>query len=405
MKPIEYLKMASKTLLGNKLRSSLTILGIVIGNASVITLVGVGQGTQKLASEQFSALGTNVLFIVPEKSDNWGVTHQESRPLSLDDAQAISSQVPAIKEVSPEIQSMKLATYRNKVTQTRIIGTTPEYLSVRKFDVAKGRFLTLSDIRRNAQVVVLGSELTTKLFGQKNPLGELVVLKNINFLVIGVMESKGSVLGTNLDDTAMIPVTTIAYQILGDTSPYGIELSFIAVSAKNNTPISTAKFQIENLLRQRHKIRNKDDFSIQTQKDLLKTANQITGALTLLLGAIAGISLFVGGIGIMNVMLMSVTERTHEIGLRKAIGASPQDILIQFLIEAIILSILGGLMGIATGMGGNLLIATFTPLKAGVSLLAITITITISGSIGLFFGVVPARRASKLDPIIALRSI
>ena len=218
------------------------------------------------------------------------------------------------------------------------------------------------------------------------------------------MESKGSFLGNNQDDTAFIPLTTMANQIVGKTSPFGLEISFISVSAKDKNSISAAQFQIKNLLRLRHKINGEDDFGVQTQKDILEIVDTITGALTLMLAAIAAISLLVGGIGVMNIMLVSVTERTQEIGLRKAIGAQKKDILIQFLIEAIILSATGGLLGTLIGIGGVLLVGALSPLSATVSPITIVVAVGVSGSIGLFFGVVPAQRAAKLDPIVALRS-
>ena len=402
MKIFDYWQIASQNLLKNKLRSSLTMLGIIVGNASVITLFGIGQGPQNLAAQQFQSLGTNVLFVVPDVSDGWGTTYQKPRSLVLEDARAIATQVPAVSEVAPEIQSTEVANYGSKTFETRAIGTTPEYLSVRNFDVAKGRFLNESDIESNNLVVTLGPELATKLFNQENPLNQYVRIRNIDFRVIGVMKPKGSVLGTNLDDVAMIPVTTMANRLTGRTSSAGIELSFISFSAQDKTRVEAALFQVRNLLRQRHQAY---DFSIQTQKDLSATADRIASALTLFLVAIASISLFVGGIGIMNIMLISVSERTSEIGLRKAVGASGRQILMQFLIEAVILSVLGGSIGAFVGVGGNILVASFTPLKASISPLVIALTLGVSGSIGLFFGVAPARQAARLDPIVALRSI
>lgn len=402
MKIFDYWQIASQNLLKNKLRSSLTMLGIIVGNASVITLFGIGQGTQNLVTQQFQSLGTNVLFVVPDVSDGWGTTYQKPRSLVLEDARAIATQVPAVSEVAPEIQSTEVANYGSKTFETRAIGTTPEYLSVRNFDVAKGRFLNESDIESNNLVVTLGPELATKLFNQENPLNQYVRIRNIDFRVIGVMKPKGSVLGTNLDDVAMIPVTTMANRLTGRTSSAGIELSFISFSARDKTRVEAALFQVRNLLRQRHQA---SDFSIQTQKDLSATADRIASALTLFLVAIASISLFVGGIGIMNIMLISVSERTSEIGLRKAVGASGRQILMQFLIEAVILSVLGGSIGAFVGVGGNILVASFTPLKASISPLVIALTLGVSGSIGLFFGVAPARQAARLDPIVALRSI
>lgn len=401
---VESVKMAATTLVANKLRSGLTMLGIIIGNASVIAMVGIGQGAQKLASEQFESLGPNVLFIVPGSQETRNTTFQVPRTLVLEDAEAIATQVPSVKEVAAQISSRQLITYRNKNTSTTIVGTTPEYLSVRSFDVAQGRFISEQDVRRNNQVVALGPDIAERLFGNVDPVGQQLRIKNVSFQVIGVMESKGSFLGDNQDDTVFVPITTLANRIVGQTSPYGLEVSIISISAKDPESTTAARFQVENLLRLRHKINGEDDFTVRAQEDLLQIVGTITGALTLMLTAIAAISLFVGGIGVMNIMLVSVTERTQEIGLRKAIGAREQDILVQFMIEAVILSAAGGVLGTLIGVGGVLFVGAVTPLQAGVSPVAILMAVGVSGGIGLFFGVVPAQRAAKLDPIVALRS-
>jgi putative ABC transport system permease protein len=400
----ESIKMAATTLVANKLRSSLTMLGIIIGNASVISLVGIGQGAQRLASEQFESLGPNLLFVVPGSQETRRTTFDIPKTLVLEDAEAIATQVPSVDDVAPQLSSRLLANYRNKNTSTAIVGTTPEFLSVRNFDVAKGRFINNLDLNRNKQVVVLGSDLREKLFGTTDPVGQTVRIKNASFQVIGVLEAKGAFLGDNQDDTAIIPLTTMANRLVGRTSPYGTALDFISVSAKSQDSINAAKFQIENLLRLRHKITKEDDFTVRTQKDILTIVDTITSGLTLLLAAIAGISLLVGGISVMNIMLVSVTERTQEIGLRKAIGAQERDILVQFLIEAVILSAAGGLIGMGLGIGVVQVVSMVSPLKAGISPMAIVLSVSVSGGIGLFFGVVPARRAAKLDPIVALRS-
>lgn len=405
MNLIESLKMASTTLVANKLRSSLTMLGIVIGNASVIAMVGVGQGAQKLAAEQFESLGPNVLFVVPGSQEERRTSFDLPKTLVWEDAKAIATQVPTVVEVAPQINANQLITYRNRNTNKLVIGTTPEFLTVRSFDVARGRFINNIDLQRNNRVVVLGPEIAERLFGQDDPVGKRIRIKNSGFEVIGVMAAKGSFLGTNQDETVYIPLTTMANQIVGRTSPYGTEVSFISVSALNENSVRAAKFQIENLLRLRHKITDKDDFGVQTQKDILNIVGTITGALTFLLAAIAGISLLVGGIGVMNIMLVSVTERTQEIGLRKAVGAKKQDILVQFLIEATILSATGGIVGTVIGISTILAVGALSPLSPVVSPVAIIIAVSVSGGIGLFFGVFPAQRAAKLDPIVALRSI
>jgi putative ABC transport system permease protein len=322
----------------------------------------------------------------------------------LADAEAIATQVPSVKAVAPEFNSRELVTYRNRNTNINAIGTTPGFLPVRDFDVGRGRFLTDLDIKRSNQVAVLGADLAKRLFDNVDPVGQQLRIKNVSFQVVGVLEAKGSNLGVNYDEAALVPITTMANRIVGRTSPYGIELTYVVASAKDADSVEAAEFQITNLLRLRHKITEEDDFTINTQKDAMETVGKITGALTIMLAAIAGISLFVGGIGVMNIMLVSVTERTQEIGLRKAIGAREKDILVQFMIEAVILSAAGGVLGTLIGVGGTLLIAVFSPLQAGISPVAILLAVGVSGGIGLFFGVVPAQRAAKLDPIVALRS-
>jgi putative ABC transport system permease protein len=401
---VESIKMATTTLVANKLRSSLTMLGIIIGNASVIAMIGIGEGAQKYIAKELESLGPNVLFVIPGNRETERISLDVPKTLVLADAEAIATQVPSVQSVTAESNSRELVTYRNKNTNINVIGTTPNFLSVRQFDVDRGRFLTNLDIKRSNQVAVIGAELAKRLFGSTDPVGQQLRLKNVSFQVIGVLQAKGSNLGVDYDDAALIPVTTMANRIAGRTSPYGIELTYLVAAAKDADSVDAAEFQITNLLRLRHKLTGEDDFTIRTQKDALETVGKITGALTVMLAAIAGISLFVGGIGVMNIMLVSVTERTQEIGLRKAIGAREQDILIQFMIEAVILSAAGGVLGTLIGVGGSLLVGAVTPLQAGVSPMAILMAVSVSGGIGLFFGVVPARRAAKLDPIVALRS-
>jgi putative ABC transport system permease protein len=401
---IESAKMAGKTLTANKLRSTLTMLGIIIGNASVIAMIGIGQGAQKLASEQFESLGPNVLFVTPGAREARNRTFDLPRTLVLEDAKAIASQVPSIREVAPQRQSQLPLVYQNLNSNSLVVGTTKEFLSVRSFDMQKGRFITDQDVERNTQVVALGSEVADRFFGNRDPIGDEIRIKGITFRVVGVLQSKGAFLGNNQDDAVYVPISTMASRLTGRTSPYGLDLTFISIAAKNEASIPAAEFQITNLLRLRHQITAEDDFTVQTQKDILTIVNTITGGLTVMLAAIAAISLIVGGIGIMNIMLVSVTERTQEIGLRKAIGASQSDILIQFMIEAVILSAAGGLLGTLIGVGGIMLVGAVSPLQAGVSPIAIAIATSVSGGIGLFFGVVPARQAAKLDPIVALRS-
>jgi putative ABC transport system permease protein len=405
MNLIESFKMATSTLVANKMRSSLTMLGIIIGNASVITMVGVGQGAKNLASEQFESLGPNVIFVVPGSEEERRTTFNRPQTLVWSDAIAIAEQVPSVKEVAPELTANQLITYRNSNANEQVVGTTPEYLTVRSFEVAQGRFFSDVDVQRNQKVTVLGAEIAEKFFPRQNPLGKKIRVKNTNLEIIGVLEAKGAFLGTNQDRTVYVPLTTMANQIVGETSPYGTGIGFISIAAKDENSIRAASLQIENLLRLRHKITGEDDFSVRTQKDVLQIVSTVTSGLTVLLAAIAGISLLVGGIGVMNIMLVAVTERTKEIGLRKAVGAKSGDILWQFLIEATILSAAGGAIGTVVGVTGIIIVGAISPLAPTISPVAIILAVGVSGAIGLSFGVFPAKAAAKLDPIVALRSI
>jgi putative ABC transport system permease protein len=404
----ESFRMAGKTLAANRLRSTLTMLGIIIGNASVILMVGVGQGAQKYASQQFQSLGTDVIFVITGTDNARRNVIAPPNRLVLADAEAIAEQVPTVRSVAPQINGSELAIAGNNTKRATLIGTTDSYAIVRNAEVSSGRFLSSDDVKRNARVVTVGAAIAKELFPQGNPIGQLVRIRGTSYEVIGIMSEKGAFLGTNQDDTVFMPITTMTNQLTGRTSPYGIAIQVINVSATSNDNVDAAQFQISNLLRLRHRstdVNADDTFTVRTQQDALEIVGNITGALTILLAAIAGISLLVGGIGIMNIMLVSVTERTQEIGLRKAIGAAPSDILTQFTIEAVILSLLGGAIGTGIGISGVLLLSVVTPLQAGISIGAIVLAVSVSGGIGLFFGIFPARQASRLDPIVALRSI
>ncbi len=401
----EAFKMAGKTLVSNKLRSSLTMLGIIIGNASVITLVGLGRGAQTLAKNQLSNLGANVLFIVPGNNDTRRRGISFPKTLVLEDSIAIEKEVPSVSKVAPQISANEIVQSNSKSLNISIAGITPDFLKVRSFEVDKGRFISESDVKSARSYVVIGPDLKDDFFKDKSVIGEKIRIKDHNYEIIGLLKPKGAVFGSNQDKNAYIPLTTMVNRISGKDPTYGVSLSFISVEAINKNKTSAAKFQITNLLRQRHNIVRDDDFAVRSQEDALNIVTNITSGLTFLLAGIGAVSLFVGGIGIMNIMLVSVSERTEEIGLRKAIGAKQSDILIQFLFEALILSTIGGLVGTASGLTGVFILGVITPLPASVGLTTTISTMFISGSIGLIFGVLPAKRASQLDPIVALRSL
>ncbi|MEB3243739.1 MAG: ABC transporter permease [Cyanobacteriota bacterium] len=401
----ETVAMAVATLRGHRLRSLLTMLGIVIGNASVITLVGLGKGAQRLADEQLTSLGPNVLFVVPGRNDTRRQGLDTPKTLILEDAEAIAEQVPSVRRVAPQISMLEVVQSGALTSSATITGVTPEFLGVRSFEIAKGRFISDNDNESARNVVVLGPDLKDKLFPTGEAIGRRLRIRDQSFEVIGVMVAKGAVFGNNQDETAYLPLATMVNRLSGRDPTYGISLSFISVEAKDEKSMGAAAFQITNLLRQRHRIIRDDDFVVRSQKDALAIVQTITGGLTLLLGAIGAISLLVGGIGIMNIMLVSVSERTEEIGLRKAIGARSGDVLKQFLVESLILSSLGGCIGGLLGVGTVALVAAVTPLPATIGATMVVVTIGFSGVIGLFFGVVPAKRAAALDPIVALRSL
>jgi len=394
MNIFENLNMAVKTLTANKLRSALTMLGIIIGNGSVVALSAIGEGAKKFTQEQLETIGPNQLSIRAKPEEN------QQAYIFLPDVEAIATQATAVAGVAPQLESNLRLSYKQNNLAANVTGTTPGMLFVRNLRVRQGRFFNNREQTEQTQVAVLGAEVANKLFSRENPLGKVIQINNLIFSVIGVMQPKGSFLGANYDEAVYIPITTAAYNLIGRRSPRGIPLDYMELSAKDEESVRIAAFQVTNILTLRH---GKKDFTISANKSVQDLVGKVTGGLSLVLATVGGISLLVGGIGIMNIMLVSVTERTKEIGLRKAIGASSANILSQFLIEAIILSLGGGFIGTAIGASGAFIIGLVTPIKPLLQPEAILLATAVSGSIGLIFGVAPAQQAAKLDPITALR--
>ena len=394
---------ALRALRRNKMRSALTALGIIIGVASVVAMVAVGNGAQARITSQVAALGQNLLTVFAGSRRTGGVSSGlgSASTITLADADAIGREVTDVVAISPEISTSAQAIANGRNWSTSIVGESPDYLKIRDWKLAAGSMFTDRDVRGAAKVAVIGSKTCHELFGPLNPVGQTVRVKNIPFVIIGLLESKGAGMGgQNQDDRIIIPYTTAMKRITGDRY-----LRSVSVQIASADRMDAAQQQITSLLRQRHRLTagRDDDFNIFNQKEIADTVNSISLVITLLLGSIAGISLVVGGIGIMNIMLVSVTERTREIGIRIAVGAQPSAIKLQFLIEAITLSLLGGLIGVFIGIGVSRLVAIFADFKAIVSVSSIVLAFGVSFVIGVFFGFYPAQKAAALDPIDALR--
>lgn len=412
MQLAESLRIALRALAANKLRSILTMLGTIIGVAAVLTLMSVGQGVEQYVTAQFAGIGTNLLFIVPGQLSDGPATQRVpgSSTLTLSDANAIAepNRIPGVAAVAPEITGQGTVSRGRNSLGLQVSGTTADYAFTRSWQPVMGSFLSEADVEDRARVVVLGSSVYERLFEPgEYPIDQTVQINNLVFRVIGVMEEKGGSGFGNMDDLVFMPFTTAQDRLFRRRTTSGdYRVSVIYVSVESADAMSQVQEDITLLLRDRHQISylNEDDFSVINQADLISIFGDILGALTLFLGAIAGISLLVGGIGIMNIMLVSVTERTREIGLRKAVGARRRDILGQFLLEAVTLSFIGGLLGIAIGVAGAQAISTFQEgFSAVVTMDVILTAVLFSVAVGLFFGIYPAHRASRLNPIDALR--
>jgi putative ABC transport system permease protein len=416
MSIIELIRIALRALTANKLRSILTMLGIIIGVGAVIALMSVGQGVQALITEQLQSAGSNLVIVIPGSLDDNRTAGgppqtRADKPLTMGDFRAINDplQVSDVTVAVPEVDGQIAVERGRDSLRLQVTGTNETFPFVRNYNVADGRFITAEDVLGEARVVALGSKAATTLFKEGDyPIGQTVKLNGLPFRVIGVMEEKGGGGFGSFDNQIFVPVSTAQSRLFpylrSNTGEHTI--SFILVKAASEDKLKDVVTQIEDLLRQRHNITylNEDDFTVINQADILNIFGSITGVLTTFLGGIAAISLLVGGIGIMNIMLVSVTERTREIGLRKAVGAKRRHILLQFLVEAMVLSLIGGVIGMLLGFVGAMALASLSDqLRAVITVQSVVLAVGFSALVGLFFGIYPALRASQLHPIDALR--
>jgi putative ABC transport system permease protein len=399
----ESVRIALTALLANKLRSALTMLGIIIGVGAVIAMVSVGMGVRQKVTNSIASLGSNMLIVSPGSANSGGVRSAAGSnvKLKLEDSDAIKSKIKNIDYVSPTVSSSYQIVNGNQNWNSTVQGVTPEYMAIRSLVVSTGSFITQNDINTRNRVAVIGTTVATNLFGTSNPVGKTIRVNNSPYKIIGILESKGqSSMGQDQDDVVIVPLTTAQERLLGITY-----VKSINIQVSNANQMDQVQNEIETLLRQRHRIfgDKEDDFSVRNLTSLMQTMNETTTMLTLFLGSIAAISLIVGGIGIMNIMMVSVTERTREIGIRKALGATFKNIMMQFLIESVVIGVIGGLLGVGFGCAVSLAIAKIGGFNTVITAAPILISFGVSVGIGLFFGIYPARKAALLDPIEALR--
>jgi putative ABC transport system permease protein len=397
------LKVSMRALRRNKLRSALTALGIIIGVGAVIAMVSIGNGAKAQVEAQIASLGQNVILIFSGSITRSGVRGGwgSAGTLTVDDALAIAREVPGIVRVSPEVRTSRQIGAAGQNWSTQILGESADYFELRDWALTDGAPFSEQDIRAAAKLAVIGKTVATQLFPSESPVGQVLRIKNVPFIIVGVLAAKGmSLMGTDQDDVVVIPYTSALKRVTGDTT-----LRSMMAQAASAGDLATAQQQITELLRQRHRIGagREDDFTVRTQQEIAEMATATSKVMTMLLGAIASVSLLVGGIGIMNIMLVSVTERTREIGIRLAVGARGRDILLQFLIEAVTLSSFGGAIGILLGVGASQVLARVMEWPSLISVSSIVIALAFSMGVGVFFGFYPARKAAQLDPIEALR--
>jgi len=402
----ENIKIAFQSLFLNKLRSALTMLGIIIGVGAVVAVMSIGTGAQASVVKSIQGIGSNLVIVIPgNRQTDMGALNQFSssgkESLKLQDVTAIQKHAKYIEGVIPVILSTAPVVYMNKGSNISIYASSEEAVGVYNFEIEEGKFFSKSDVANSANVAILGKTVRDKLFGEENPIGKNIKIFGKNFKIIGTVKSKGTnTFGQDQDNTVAVPITTAMSKLYGQNY-----LNLIIAKAENEKDIDIASEEISRILRKQHGIKSgeKDDFTVQNQTEILNTLSAVTNIFTIAISSIAAISLLVGGIGIMNIMLVSVTERTREIGIRKAIGAKNKDILTQFLTESVVLSLTGGIMGIIFAFVISVLLNNYSPIATSISVTSVILAISFSTFVGLFFGIYPAMRAARLNPIDALR--